>query len=503
MSNQMLNERSTQQLVPATALTAELVTTLRQKIPLLPALQPLDPLDAEQLSLVLSEHLSNICQYNSPTCWVSVELQTEPKILIIKDNGQNIFELLEQAKDNELPPALAESGRGLWILWHCFPNLHYHSVAAVNQLQLPLAVSKVHVVLIDDDLVQLALLEARLCQDYRITAFNDPLAALTYLLGHPADLIICDIRMPVLDGLTLRQRLLAHPEAQHVPFLFLSAADDDELKERAVLLSIDDYMTKPLQDVALKQIIRRILTRSQHVRESVDAKLDHALTSSLWRQLPASWQSWQLAQAYRVATRGGGDFVFQQQRPNSLLLLIGDVMGHGVQAKFFAFALSGYLQGLCYALAQHQSPSQLLHQLSLAVYNDAMLQKTLLTALAIELFVDGRIVISCAGHPPPYRFNIDQQWVELAVSGVLPGLIPNAQYEELTLQMQSGEMLLAYTDGLTEQYPGMKNTGATAIGSLFSMLTAKNNALSLNEFLIQITPEQLPDDVTVLSVRHL
>jgi phosphoserine phosphatase RsbU/P len=492
---------SNELLVPPTPLSPELVAVLRQKVPLLPALQPIDSVHAEQLTLALSEHLTNIWQHNSTQCRISIEFERATKTLIVCDNGQNICEKLQRSKTSELPAALAESGRGLWLIWQCFPELKYRYDATINYLYLPLVVAKVHLVLIDDDPVQLAVLKARLDREYRVTSFTDPQVALTFLLANSADLIICDIRMPVLDGLSLRQRLLADDEAQHIPFLFLSGSDDDDLKEKAVMLSIDDYMTKLIQEPALKQNIRRILTRSRHVKASINAKLEQALTNSLWSELPPTWQHWQLSVAYRVATKGGGDFVFSQQRHQSILLLLGDVMGHGVQAKFFSFALSGYLRGLCLAVTDKQSPALLLSQLSSAIHQDTVLQKTLLTALVLEIFKDGRVVISCAGHPPPFLYNSNKQWSEVATGGVLLGLIPEACYNELTLDLSSGETLIAFTDGFTEQYPRLSDN-FTAPESLFSVLTSSDDPISLAEFLTQNTTEQLSDDVTLLSIKR-
>lgn len=485
------------------ALDMALIGALRRKVPLLPALQPLDKADAEQLALALSEHLTNVLQHNIQPCHVSLALQKQPKSILIRDDGRNISTLLDDTDSKITPDALQESGRGLWLIKHCFAQLTYSADATGNMLCLPLVERKQRLVVIDDDPIQVALLEIWLGSDYQLEGFSDPLAALHFLKLHQVDLIICDICMPQMDGLTLRKHLLETIQGQSVPFLFLSALDNEEFKNRAVDLLIDDYVIKPIRESVLKHTVRRILKRNTQVRQQADIQLDHAVTDSLWSALPAQWHGWQLDLAYQVASKGGGDFVFQQQRPQSLLLVFGDVMGHGVQAKFFAFSMCGYLQGMCYALAENQSPAQLSSSLSEALRLNAVLQKTLITFLVIELFHDGRILLACGGHPAPYLFSPVRGSGFLDLSGVLPGLQPRACYEELTLHLQSGETLFVFSDGLTEQFPSQQYPHEDDLPDMFSVLCSKSKSVNLNEFLQTNYPQPQPDDLTLMSLRRL
>jgi len=480
-----------------------LISSLRRKVPLLQSLQPLDTIQAEQLALTLSEHLTNLLQHNVKPCYVSIALLKDPKSILIRDNGRDIAELLHEVDRQSTPDPMQESGRGLWLLKRSFPKLTYSSDATGNLLCLPFEESQPRLVVIDDDPIQVALLEVWLGNDYQLEGFCDPQAALQYLTLHPVDLIICDICMPEMDGLTLRKHLLETTQAESVPFLFLSALDDEALKNRAVDLLIDDFITKPIRESVLKQTVRRILKRNLQVRHNADLKLEQAVTQSLWSDLTPEWQGWQLDLAYLVATKGGGDFVFQQQRPQSMLLVLGDVMGHGLQAKFFAFAMCGYLQGMCYAVAGNQSPGQLLSTLSEAVRLNSVLQKTLVTLLVIELFADGRVLLACGGHPAPYLFRPEHDSTFLNLSGVLPGLQPQASYDELSLNLSSDEVLFVFSDGLTEQFPSSHCLSENDLPNVFSMLCSKSNSVNLNAFLQLNYPQPQPDDLTLMSIRRL
>lgn len=488
----------------ATSLDVLLVRSLRQKLPLLPALQPLSSSQVEALALVLSEHLTNVLEHNSQPCQVSVGLSRQPKGLLIEDNGKSIAEQLAAvAADLRVPEPLQTSGRGLWLMLQSFPELEYQTSEQGNQLWLPLLTAKPRLVLIDDDPIQLALLNAWLQHDYQLEVFSDPVVALHFLKTQPVDLIISDIIMPVLDGLMLRQQLLNNPQTQAIPFLFVSSDQNDQLKLQAADLSIDDYICKPMLEASVKQAIRRVLNRSVQLRHSVDAQLDQALTRSLWQVPPQHWQGWDLQLAYLVASKGGGDFVFWQQREKSLLLVLGDVMGHGVPAKFFAFAFCGYLQGLCYALAAQRSPAELLEALSGAVYNHPILQQTLVTAVVLEIFADGQVLVASAGHPPPYLYSAQNGIAALNIRGMLPGLQPHARYEVKAEQLNSGDYLFAITDGLIEQHPDDPKDRESILQNSLSVLCSQNNGMTLNDFLHNLYEQPLPDDLTLLALRRV
>lgn len=495
---------NTEMVLQATVLDSALVRSLRQKLPQLPALQPLATAQIEALELVLSEHLTNILEHNAQACQVSVGLSRQPKGLQIDDNGASIAQQLATvAADLTVPDPLQTSGRGLWLLLQYFPDLEYQTTEQGNRLWLPLPAAQPRLVLIDDDPIQLAVLKAWLQKEYQLDVFSDPVLALQFLQIQRVDLIICDIKMPVLDGLMVRQQLLKQPQTQAIPFLFVSSDQNDQLKLQAADLSIDDYISKPMREASLKQAIRRVLNRNNQVRQSVDAQLDQALTRSLWQEPPRQWQGWDLQLAYLVASKGGGDFVFWQQRPNSLLLVLGDVMGHGVPAKFFAFAFCGYLHGLCYALAAQRSPAELLEALSTAVYSHPILQQTLVTALVLEIFADGQVHLASAGHPPPYLYSAQTGIAALNIRGMLPGLQPHAVYEAKTEQLKPGDCLFALTDGLIEQHPDDPQDREGILRNSLSVLCSQNNAMTLNGFLHKLYEQPLPDDLTLLALRRI
>lgn len=492
-----------QTLVETPAIDSVFVANVRRKVPLLDALQPLMANEAEALMLALSEHLTNVLKYNSPT-QVRIACTSAPKALRVYDKGADIRALWAGLDQQPEPDPLDTSGRGLYLIRQAFPQLSYHSSADGNCLILPLAAPKYRLAVIDDDPIQIALLSLWLGTEFQLETFTNPLQALAFLQLNPVDLIISDVCMPDLDGLSLRRELLSSRHASDIPFLFLSASSDETTKRSADDLAIDDFVTKPLREPSfLRQKVRRLLKRNQQVRQSVEVELDHAVSRSLWGTLDSQWQGWELNMGYLVASRGGGDFVFQQKRTNSLVIVIGDVMGHGLQAKFFAYAVSGYLYGLCHALSSQGDPAHLLSEISKAMAENELLQKTLVTFLVIELFADGTLLLASAGHPSPWLYDPNEGLTLVPVHGVLAGLQANAHYEMVQMHFQQGQRLLAATDGLTEQFPNYNNLDENQLTAGLAMLCSNPKPMKLLDFLNNNYAQPLADDLTLVSIRRM
>jgi CheY-like chemotaxis protein len=73
------------------------------------------------------------------------------------------------------------------------------------------------------------------------------------------DLILMDLRMPVLDGLEATRRLRQIPETRNIPIVGLSAHCEDGWHEEAIAAGCDDCIQKPIEDGALGEILSRFL----------------------------------------------------------------------------------------------------------------------------------------------------------------------------------------------------------------------------------------------------
>lgn len=94
---------------------------------------------------------------------------------------------------------------------------------------------------------------------YAVAEVANGIEALDYCERHRPDLILCDIMMPVMNGMEFREKLLAHHEHRKIPFIFLTArAQAHELVEGEQLVPLA-YITKPVEPDSILEIVGRHL----------------------------------------------------------------------------------------------------------------------------------------------------------------------------------------------------------------------------------------------------
>ena len=74
---------------------------------------------------------------------------------------------------------------------------------------------------------------------------DDGLEGFKKLLSYPADIILCDLEMPRIDGFKFLSMLKARPELQDVPVIILTGMNDRERKLKGLEQGASDYITKP------------------------------------------------------------------------------------------------------------------------------------------------------------------------------------------------------------------------------------------------------------------
>lgn len=118
-----------------------------------------------------------------------------------------------------------------------------------------------NVLIVDDSNIQLELCIAQLQQIgfEKMTGAKNGKEALDYLENHPVDLILADLNMPVMGGLELLKRVKENPKLKDIPFLILTAEDDDEIAQEAVNLGVLDFISKPCNADDLHLKIRKFL----------------------------------------------------------------------------------------------------------------------------------------------------------------------------------------------------------------------------------------------------
>ncbi len=274
------------------------------------------------------------------------------------------------------------------------------------------------------------------------------------------DLILLDIMMPGIDGYEVCRRLKAYPATADIPVIFLSALQETGDKVKGLQLGAVDYITKPFQP---DEVIARVNTHltihrlKQEVEQRKD-ELEHELevVSAVQRrllpkQLPAI-DGFQLAARYETSRYAGGDYYdIVGLEDDCWGFLMADAEGHSTPAAVL-------MAMTCALFRSHpqigSDPAQVLQYLNEHLCKVA--DPSFITALYAVYDVRRKTVrVARAGHPLPMIYHAaEKKAEELDCPGVFPmGIEP---YEEpipvVEAQLQPGDRLLLYTDGLTERF---------------------------------------------------
>jgi len=116
------------------------------------------------------------------------------------------------------------------------------------------------VLVVDDLLPNVKLLEAKLSREYFdvLTAMSGQ-EALDLVRQEQPDIILLDVMMPEMDGFEVCRRLKADPETMHIPVVMVTALSDTSDRVMGLDAGADDFLTKPINDVALLARVRSLI----------------------------------------------------------------------------------------------------------------------------------------------------------------------------------------------------------------------------------------------------
>ena len=129
------------------------------------------------------------------------------------------------------------------------------------------------ILVVDDISANVKLLEARLTAEYFdvVTAMNG-VDALEAVQRTKPDIVLLDVMMPGMDGFEVCRRLKSGPTTAHLPVIMITALDQPSDRVRGLDAGADDFLTKPVDDVALLARVPR--PRGRDVLERVQARDD-------------------------------------------------------------------------------------------------------------------------------------------------------------------------------------------------------------------------------------
>jgi two-component system alkaline phosphatase synthesis response regulator PhoP/two-component system response regulator VicR len=116
------------------------------------------------------------------------------------------------------------------------------------------------ILVVDDDEEIIRVVQIPLeAQGYDVVSAYNGLQALQHTARELPDLIVLDVAMPEMDGLTVLEHLKGNPSTAHIPVIMLSAKDQVSDISRGWNSGADFYWTKPFNAIQLSVLVKRIL----------------------------------------------------------------------------------------------------------------------------------------------------------------------------------------------------------------------------------------------------
>lgn len=376
------------------------------------------------------------------------------------------------------------------------------------------------VLAVDDTPENLDVVKGILSPDYRIKAATNGEAALRIVDRQLPDIILLDIMMPGMSGLEVCQRLKADPRSADVPIIFLTAKDQTEDETEGFSLGAADYILKPVNPPILQARVKTHLALKQSMDslQETSAALARAKErmeqelrvgrdiqkSMLPTQVPACHQV-TLRASMEAAREVGGDFYdYFMLGDRELCFCVADVSGKGVPSALF-MAMSKML--IKSRAPDDRNPGAIISRVNAELSEEnpeCMFVTVFLGLLDIET---GELRYANAGHNPPLLRRASGEVEAVADRhGPVAGIMPGEAYGESSLTLAPGDVLLVFTDGVTEamdvdeQLYGddrlLALVQSVAESSAGSLVDAVNDSVA--EF---AAGAEQADDITMLAVQ--
>lgn len=328
------------------------------------------------------------------------------------------------------------------------------------------------ILIVDDEPFNVDYLEQELeelnCLTY--SASNGQEALEQVRSGDP-DLILLDIMMPILDGFEVLTRLKADPATRHIPVIVISALDNLQSVVRGIQLGAEDYLPKPFEPTLLHARVtsslekKRLRDLEQQYLQSLERELE------IGRQIQLGFlpialpdvDGWEIAAYFKAAREVSGDFYDAFLLPGGeLVFLVGDVCGKGVGAALFmtlfrslirAAATTGVFgaesgQPLLTSSDRLRQVITFTNQYVARTHAEASMFATVFAGL-VNL-QDGTLSYVNGGNEPALLLRQGDEITALWPTGPIVGILPEAEYGVSEITLQPGDLLLAFTDGITD-----------------------------------------------------
>jgi GAF domain-containing protein len=211
-----------------------------------------------------------------------------------------------------------------------------------------------------------------------------------------------------------------------------------------------------------------------------------------------------LGAVYESAARvdvGGDLYDFLELPDGRLVVVVGDVTGHGVDATADMAMTKFVFRSLA---REHPQPGELLAHANEVIAEETAVGK-FVTMVCLTLDPDGAVSCACAGHPPPRVVLADGRVESLEARGLALGIDADQTYDEVRRELPVGASAVLYTDGVIEARSGRELYGVERLDELLRErrgLPAQELAEAVLADCRAFAGGELGDDCAVVIVRR-
>lgn len=381
------------------------------------------------------------------------------------------------------------------------------------------------ILIVDDEPDVEVLMKQRFRRQIRENKFelffaHNGIEALEQLKKDPhIRLVISDINMPEMDGLTLLRNI--NEKFPAVIPIIVSAYGDMNNIRAAMNLGAFDFVTKPINFDDLNVTIDKTLVHIQNLlsaqktRSRLDSILHELNVASEIQQsiLPRNFISdndIDLFANMAAAKEIGGDFYdffWLNDEKSKLAIVIADVSGKGVPAALFMTVSRTLIRA--HAYNHLESPGTCLTKVNAALQKDNTNVMFVTTFYAILDIKTGVLTYTNAGHNPVHIIRKNGKVETMTkIHGMALAVMEDLVYKEDQLSLNPGDILFLYTDGVNEA----ENIQGAQFGNdkLISSLDQYRN-LAASELINTMRSDIVTfangcpqsDDITMLAIRYL
>ena len=357
--------------------------------------------------------------------------------------------------------------------------------------------------------------------EYEFFFAHNGVEGLTALHDHPdIEIILCDINMPEMDGL----EMLAKVNEMQNPALrviMVSAYGDMENIRMAMNDGAFDFATKPIDMDDLERTIEKAIRQIDFVHQS---QKEHKKLEGLEKDLAAANQIQQfilprefppfpdvsdkldISASMEAAKDIGGDFYdFFRIDDDHIALVIGDVCGKGIPAALFMAVSRTFIRSVG---MQYEHVGECITNVNRLLASSSVEYMFVTVFYAIYDIRTGLLTYCNGGHNPPYLLHADGTTEQLPMTqNAMVGAYKSIIFKESTLQLEQGDTLVMFTDGVTEAMnPAREMFGIKRLDGILRGQTDKSCQQMIESIKTGISDfvgdEEQSDDITMLLLKR-